>query len=223
VKDDLAYITELYAKKIWLINPLTKTLLDTITTTGWTEQIVAKGSELFIAQRTRLNDAYVANVIVVNTTTKKIINTITLPTEPNSIVLKDNMVFVLCSADASLSKNASLVKINTDTKAIETTLEFAAGKKPGLLRLDAKNNRLLWRDGDVFQMPVNATSLSANILISGSGKNIYCMNIDPNNADIYFSDAHDYVQASTVYRHASNGDLIQNFKAGVITTEFGFD
>ena len=106
--------------------------------------------------------------------------------------------------------------------AVET-LEFAAGKKPGLLRLDTKNNRLLWRDGDVFQMPVSATALAASVLIAGSGKNIYTMNIDPNNADVYIADAHDYVQASTVYRHASNGDLIQTFKAGVICTEFGFD
>jgi len=222
VSDDLAYVTELYAKKIWLINPLTGALLDNITTAGWTEQIVAKGSELFIAQRTRLNDTYVANVLVVNTTTKQVVNTIALPTEPNSMVLKDNTVYVLCSADDSLAKNASLVKINTDTKAT-STLEFAAGKKPGLLRLDTKNNRLLWRDGDVFQMPVSATALAAGVLIAGSGKNIYTMNIDPNNADVYIADAHDYVQASTVYRHASNGDLIQTFKAGVICTEFGFD
>ena len=222
VKDDLAYVTELYAKKIWLINPLTKTLVDTIATAGWTEQIVAKGNELYIAQRTRLNDTYVANVLVINTTTKQVVNTITLPSEPNSMVLKDNTVFVLCSADNLLATNASLVKINTDTKAI-STLEFAAGKKPGLLRLDAKNNRLLWRDGDVFQMPVSSIALAASVLIAGNGKNIYTMNIDPNNADVYIADAHDYVQASTVYRHATNGDLIQSFKAGVICTEFGFE
>ncbi len=223
VKDDLAFVTELYAKKIWLINPLAKTVLDTISTAGWTEQIAAKGNELFIAQRTRLNDTYTANVIVVNVSSKKITHTISLPTEPNSIVIKDNTAFVLCSEDASLGKNASLVKINTETKTIEATLDFAAGKKPGLLRLDGKNNRLLWRDGDVFQMPVSSAYLAANVLISGSGKNIYAINIDPKNADIYLSDAHDYIQASTVYRHAFNGDLIQSFKAGIIAAEFGFE
>jgi|APTNR8051073442_1049403.scaffolds.fasta_scaffold46916_1 DNA-binding beta-propeller fold protein YncE len=223
VKDDLAYVTELYAKRIWLINPATKTLLDTISTTGWTEQIAANGNELFIAQRTRLNDAYVANVLVVNTSTKKIVNTITLPTEPNSLVLSGNALYVLCSADAALSKNASLVKINTTTKSIDATMEFASGKSPGLLRLDAKNNRLLWRDGDVYQMPFNSSVAAATVFIAGSARNIYTMDIDPANADVYISDAHDYVQASTVYRYSFNGDSLQKFKAGVITSAFGFE
>ncbi len=221
--DELAFVTELYAKRIWVVNPQTQQLLDTITTTGWTEKIVAHGTDLFITERTRLNDTYTANVLVVNTTSRKITATIPLPTEPNSMVKTGNDIFVLCSENSSLSKTASLVKINAATKTITITFEFQAGAKPGLLTLDEKNKRLLWRDKDVFSTSVDAPSVYASALISGSNRNIYSMCADPNNGEIYLSDALDYVQSSMVYRYTSNGDLLHNFKAGVITTDFAFE
>lgn len=219
--NDKAFVTELFAKKIWIINVTNGILLDTISTEGWTEQMAMIGNEIFVAQRTRLNDNYVANVLVINTSTNKIERIITLPSEPNSLVLIENKIWVLCSA--SSAQNAKLLCINPSNKLIEKEMEFPKDVKPFLLRKNESSNEIFWVANGIYKMAVESNTLPAAPLIQGNGRNIYALDINEKNGEIYVADAIDYVQSSSIFRYHQDGTLIQNFKAGIITSSFIFE
>lgn len=221
VNDNKAFVSELYAKKIWIINPVNGTLIDTISTEGWTEQMVLIGNELFVAQRTRLNDNFVANVLVINTNNNKIVQTISLPSEPNSMAAIGSKIWVLCSSGNT--QNAKLLCLNSGNKTIEKEWEFNAGDKPMLLRKNENSNEIFWCSNGVFKMSISDNALPASPIIQGNNRNIYALDINEKNGDIYLADAIDYVQSSSVFRYKQNGTLIQNFKAGIITSSFIFE
>lgn len=221
VNDNKAFVSEIYAKKIWIINPVNGTLIDTISTEGWTEQMVLIGNELFVAQRTRLNDNFVANVLVINTNNNKIVQTISLPSEPNSIAAIGSKIWVLCSSGNT--QNAKLLCLNSGNKTIEKEWEFNVGDKPMLLRKNENSNEIFWCANGVFKMSISDNALPASPIIQGNNRNIYALDINEKNGDIYLADAIDYVQSSSVFRYKQNGTLIQNFKAGIITSSFIFE
>ncbi|MCS6819911.1 MAG: hypothetical protein RMJ53_04505 [Chitinophagales bacterium] len=222
VSSTKAFVSELYAKKIWIINPETGELTGSINTEGWTEQMALFDKELFVAQRSRPNDIYVANVLVINTQTNQIIQRISLPEEPVSLAATSGKVWVLCKNFQS-SVKPTLICINASMKTIERQYDFLPDDSPSLLRSIVPSNKLFWINNGVYSMQTNQDSLPLQPLIPGNNRNIYAMDINPENEEIYVADAHDYVQSSTVYRYNKSGILMHSFKAGIITNSFVFE
>lgn len=221
VSANKAFVTELYANKIWVINPAIGTLLDTISAQGWTEQMAQIDNNIFITQRARLNGTYVANLLVIDASTNKILQTISLPSEPNSLAQIGKYIYVMC--EHSSTSNAKLVCVDATTKSVVKTWEFMNGSSPFALRSNAGKNELYWLNNGVFRMIADVGALPASAFISGNNRNLYALNINPLSDEIYVSDAVDYVQSSSVFRYKANGDLIQTFKTGIITNSFIFE
>jgi hypothetical protein len=55
-------------------------------------------------------------------------------------------------------------------------------------------------------------------LVISQGWNIYGLDSNPVNGDIYISDAVDYQQASHIWRYSQSGTLVDHFAAGVISS-----
>lgn len=221
VSDTKAFVSDVFANKIWIINPQNGSLIESIPTEGWTEHFAAYNNAIFVAQRGRMNDNYVANILVIDANTNKVTDTIALPAEPNSMTQIDNTIFVLC--DAQNTESAKLISIDASSKTIIQTLTFSNNVQPIALRSDANNNELFWLANGVFKMNVHSNVLPSSPFISGDNRNLYAIEINPHNQEIYVADAVDYVQSSSVFRYKSNGDLIQTFKAGIITNSFIFE
>lgn len=221
VNSDKAFLSELYANKIWVINPANGTLLDTISAQGWTEQMAQVDNNIFIAQRTRLNGSFVANILVVDASTNKTVQVIALPSEPNSLAQIGKYIYVICEHNSTT--NAKLICVDASTKSIVQTLEFTNGSSPFGIKSNPDKNELYWLNNGVFKMVANAGVLPASALITANNRNLYALNINSKNNEIYVSDAIDYVQSSSIFRYSANGDLIQTFKAGIITNNFIFE
>jgi hypothetical protein len=71
-------------------------------------------------------------------------------------------------------------------------------------------------------MSPSDTVLPAAPMIASNSWNVYGLNADPSNGDIYISDALDYQQASSIMRYSQSGTLIDHFYAGIITNGFIF-
>jgi hypothetical protein len=71
-------------------------------------------------------------------------------------------------------------------------------------------------------MKVTDSNLPTTSFLSLSGRNIYGVDADPTNGDLYLSDAIDYVQSSKIYRYSKDGNLIHSFNAGIISNGFVF-
>jgi hypothetical protein len=211
-----AYLTELYANKIWILDLQTLEVTGSINVNGWTEDILLLNGEVFVTQRTKLNGNEVKNVLVIDRLTDAITATIPLPSEPVGMTGDGQYLWVSCGGKQSASVLPSLHKINVATKAIENSFTTAGyNNVPSRLCLYVGNNSLYYIDKHVYKMEVSAASLPVSPLINGDGKNFYTMSIINN--EVYVSDAIDYLQKSKIYRYTTDGALIDDFTAGIIS------
>ena len=51
----------------------------------------------------------------------------------------------------------------------------------------------------MYRISVNSNNLPSSPFITSNGRNLYGLGIDPENGDIYLSDAIDYVQKGMIY------------------------
>jgi hypothetical protein len=82
-------------------------------------------------------------------------------------------------------------------------------------------NFIFLNDG-VFEMSISDQQIPSSPFIPEDNKQFYTLAVHPKSGDIYLSDALDYVQASNIYRYDSSGELIHEFKGGIITGGFFF-
>jgi hypothetical protein len=221
VSNEFAYVTELYAGKIWRLNLNTNTVQDFVTTNTWTEQMELVGSKLFVASRAKPNSSIPANkLLVINTSTNTIEQEIDLPTAPNSIAKdKDNNIWICC--ESSGTYNASILKLNSSSMNLQTLFQFTTNiNAPSRLCINGAKDELYFIDTHIFKMKILENT--PTVLINNSSQNFYALAIDPNNGDVYTSDAKEFVQKSTIFRYNRSGELLNTFDGGIISGNFTF-
>jgi DNA-binding beta-propeller fold protein YncE len=72
-------------------------------------------------------------------------------------------------------------------------------------------------------MSVSDGALPENPVIAMDGKYFYALGIDPQNSDIYVSDALDYTKNGLVYHYDHTGSLLDSLEVGIIPGAFGFN
>lgn len=223
INNQKAYITDLYAGKISVFNPLTNQLIGSIPTPSHssTEEMVQFGEFVYVTCWS--GDK---TVLVIDTKTDQIISEISTGDQPCGIVLdRFNKIWILCQAlPGNGSKSiAKLQRINTLTRTIERSFQFPTDAKPVKLTIDGMGDALYFLTGcDVYKMQVSEDQLPDQPYISVSAKLLYGLGIDPGNGNIYVSDALDYQQPGLISRFSATGRLLNTFKAGIIPGRFCF-
>ncbi len=241
INDEKAYITDLYAKKITVINPLTYSIIDSINVNNNetkyyqhpTEQMVSYNNYLFVNCW-----SYDNKILVINTDIDEVIDSIEVIKQPNSIVIdKNNKLWVLSDGGFAGSPYgqdaAALTKINANNFEVEKIFKFPTiNSSPSKLQLNKTKDTLSFIYGNwgeenvnnsgVYQMQINSEALPNYPVIQQKTRLFYGLGIDPNNSDIYVSDAIDNTQNGYVYRYNTNGILIDSMKVGIIPGAFCF-
>ncbi len=218
-----AYVTDLYAGKITIVNPTTNQITGSIPCPSHpsTEEMVQVGNILFVscwsADRT---------VLAIDTDKDQILNEISTGEQPCGIVTdRFSKVWVLCQSLPGNSTNslAMLQRIDPITMKIEKSFSFPSQAKPVKLNIDNSGDNLFYLLGnEVRKMGITATSLPDKPIITLNSKVLYGLGIDPVNGNIYVSDALDYQQPGVIYRFSGSGNLLDSFKAGIIPGRFCF-
>lgn len=226
VNDSIAYVTELYAKKIWVINYIKSTVVTTISTQGWTENICKIDNDIYVQQEinTLLPSSFAA-IIKINSSNYTTQYNNTFNGRNITGMVKDNLNRIWISVDEDAANNLHAGFYCFDRNLVEQKSFFFSdfNHHPSRLCTDAEGENLLFIDKDIFRFYINDNAVPLTKLISGAGENIYTMDIDPTNDDIYVSDALDYTQSSRIYRFDKNGGLIHSFTAGIISGNFAFN
>jgi hypothetical protein len=224
VNDNIAYVTDLYASKVYVVNYQTGIVLQQINTpTAWTEHILLNGTDLLVEGR-ELSSSTTHNsgLLVINTTTNSITNNYKLNSANVNGIVKDKYgnIWLAKDADSTQGLIAKFYCLNASYTVIDSIV-FATGHHPSNLCMSADGERLFYFDRDVNSVPVSG-SHTPQIFANASNLNLYGMGVNPSNGDVYFSNSLDYVQPSQVYRYSSTGQLLGTFNAGIISGNFAF-
>ena len=220
VSAEKAYITDLYAVKITIVNPQTLAATGEIATGrhASTEQMAQVGDYLFVACW-----SYDDAVLVIDTRTDEIVREIAVGKQPDSIVADCNgKVWCLSNGGLSADAQPSLCRIDAASQSVERTFALPQGSAPSKLCTDAQGRRLYFLNDGVWAMEADAEALPERPIIESRGTIYYGLAVEPRSGEIFVADAIDYVQAGVVYRYSAAGELLDTFRAGIIPGGFCF-
>ncbi len=218
VSNTKAYVSDLYADAIAVVDLLERQIAKHIAVSGWTEQIVVTAGKAFVANVDR------DLVLVFDTKVDTLLDSIPVSRSPVNMQLDANdKLWVLCNGGIEEDFPA-LEKISTDSLAVDISLRFP-GKttSPNRLVMNGSRDKLYFLNEGVYEMSVEATALPANAIIPEVDRIFYGLGLDPENNDIFVSDAGDYIQQGTVFIYRNKDlSLKSSFKTGIIPGDFYF-
>ncbi|MBQ9286985.1 MAG: hypothetical protein IJ212_00970 [Bacteroidaceae bacterium] len=238
LSDTKAYVTDLFAPLITIINPSTYQIIGTIPTGqaamfgfASTEQMVQYGKYVFTNCW-----SYSNKILVIDTTEDKVVKEIELSTwQPKSMVLDANgKIWVITDGGYSFGEDRfsdnvpHLYKINASNFEIESDQILDTDEANVQLALNGNKTTLYILNNDIFRMSINESQVPVFPFISapvdGNGKRhfLYGLSVNPKNDEIYVADAIDYSQSGVCYRYSSDGELIDNFRVGINPNMFVF-
>lgn len=218
INDQKAYVTDLYADAISIVDINQRTITGTIPAGGWTEQGVLFNGRFYMTNMER------DMVQVIDIGSDKLVDSLKVGVEPNSIVLdKNNHLWVLCSGGFSEDYPA-LFEINPEDMKVLKKLVFTdIGASPSSLKMNAEGDVLYYLNDGICSHSINSFDLSTAPLVDESGGLFYSLGVHPVSGTLYVSDAKDFVQKGIVYLvDPAVAVKVDSFDAGIIPGEFGF-
>lgn len=208
-----AYVTDLYADAISVIDLAQNQVTHTIPVNGWSERAVIK-NQIFWFAASETNHIYGIDIL-----TDKVIDSIQVAGFPESLVIDNsNQLWILCRGDENAQEKAALMRIDETDESID--LQIDIDKIPTNLVFDQSDDILYFISDGVWSMKSSETV--PNLIYDGQGKTFYSLDINPNNGELYVSDVVDFVSNSSILRFDKNGELIDQFYAGIIAGDFFF-
>lgn len=234
INSQKAYVTDLYARKITIINPSTFQITGDIPVSNPSSEFSQHSTEQMIQYKNLVFTncwSYDNKILIIDTDTDQLVDSIEVFKQPNSLVIDhENKIWVL--TDGGFEGNpygyerAGLLKIDAETREIERSFRFAQGERPQGLCLSAGKDSLLFLNRHVWKMGVADLKLPAQPFIVSSHTDVYggfySLAIDPLNSEIYVGDAIDHAQNGIVYRYSPSGKLNDQFKVGISPGGFAF-
>lgn len=216
VSNSKAYVTDLYANKLWIVNLSSNTITGHIPLSGWAEQMVQVYGKVFVTSYEK------QKVYVVDSGTDVLIDSIQVTYGGNSICQDNNgKLWVLCSGKASASASPGIYKIDPVTRTVEHS--FALTGAPSRLCTNGTADTLYFLNAGVFRLASTATAAPGSPFVSQGTGNFYGLGVHPHSGDVYVADALDYIQAGNVLVYGSNGILKKQFTTAVIPSDFIFE
>lgn len=212
-----AYVSDLYANSIQVVDLTSKVITSSITTLRWTEHLLIHADYLYAtAPDTNW-------VFKINTLTDAIEDTIVVGKSPSGMVMdKNDKIWVLASGGAN-GEMATLKKYNPISNQVELTISFnSITESPGTLRINASKETLYFLNDGLQSMSIDDVMIPSIKEVVSNGSIFYGMNIDPRSKEIYITDAVDYVQQGKVYRYDSIFQPLDTFTVGIIPQSIWF-
>lgn len=216
ITNQKAYVSDLYANAISVVDLNSNTKISSIPCNGWTEQMALIFNKAFITNKN--------NLYVINTLTNNITDSINVGKNASSLGLdKNDDLWVLSSGDKTNSVLGKLSRINTSNNQVEFSVNFNTNDVPNHLCFNKTKDTLYFLNTNIYRMSINDITLPLTPLIVAGNKNFYGLGINPNDYSIYAANALDYSQKSHIYIYDVNGSSKFDFKAGLISNGFYFE
>ncbi|MBL0911092.1 MAG: hypothetical protein IBJ09_01875 [Bacteroidia bacterium] len=210
-----AYVSDLYADKLYVVGLPGMNITGSVSLPGWTEEMVLAEGKVFVCN-------YEKNyVYVINTQQHSVTDSIFTGSTPGSVVKdKYGKLWALCGGNLGQTSASKLVQIDPATHTIlqNITLDAQGAFK---IRINQAGERLYFLGSNkIYTMGVSEST--PQVFFGESGHNWYGLRVDPQTGHIWAADALSYNQDGKVYILKPDGSLDRSVTTGVIPTDFLF-
>ncbi|QZE13695.1 YncE family protein [Halosquirtibacter laminarini] len=238
-----AYVTDLYAKKISIIDPLgdyEKTgivngkIIGSIDVSNDDTEFYQHPTEQMVQYKQFVFTncwSYDNKILVIDTNTDKVVDTIEVLKQPTSLVIdRFNHIWTITDGgykDSPYGQEApGLQCIDAETRKVLKTWRFEFDDWPSEVQINGTKDILYFINKHVYRMPASLTAepecFIKNPDVDKQNGGFYGLTIDPNTGEIYVANAIDYQQQGIVYRFDRTGIPVDTFKVGIIPGAFCF-
>jgi DNA-binding beta-propeller fold protein YncE len=234
ISDSKAYVSDLYARSIAVVNPQTRKVTGTISVSNHNNEFPQHSTEQMLQYDRYVYTncwSYDNQVLVIDSELDRVIDSIEVLKQPNSMVLDRNSdLWVLCDGGDEESpyghQSAGLMKIRAGSTKAELMLSFSASDMPRDLQINGTGDTLYYINGHVYRYAINGFVGPELLIESPYGGRMfggfYGLEVDPVNSELYVADAIDFVQRGMVYRFSPDAVPVDTFRAGIAPGAFCF-
>lgn len=226
-----AYVSDLESRGLWVLdlNTLQHHFLETGNTT---EAMVKIGDEVFVANWSNYYPSQIGietsnkTIQVIDCVNDMLVAEIEIAPEPNAMVVdKNNHIWVSCSG---AYVEPAIVCIDPVTRTVIHRFDLSADSYPSGMAIDGTGENVFFMNGgygtlNVYKMSVDAAQLPDTPFITAEGKLFYNLKVNPENGDVYITDAKDYVSNGDLLRYSADGTLIATASLGIIPSYMLFN
>jgi DNA-binding beta-propeller fold protein YncE len=234
ISDTKAYVTDLYARSIAIVDPSRMEVSGAIPVnnpgSGFsqhaTEQMVQVDKYVYTNCW-----SYDHMILVIDSETDQVVDSIEVVKQPNSMVL-DRYRNLWVLSDGGFPESpygyelAGLMKIGAGSGKAEIIHRFSQGDTPRELTINGSGDTLYFLNRGVYRHAVLADG-DPELLIEGPSPahgqmGFYALAVDPSSSELYVADAMDFVQRGRVYRFTPECQAIDTFLVGIGPGAFCF-
>jgi len=230
-----AFVSDLYAEKIYTINPQASVISGAIDIENPTATVSQHNAEQLL-----LTDQYLFasawsfdnKVLVIDRYADTLITKLEVGNQPKHLVLDRNQkLWVMCDGGISSSgqplEESRLYRINAQTFKTEIiyflqALPTARPARGGAMALSPQKDSLYFLYDDLWKIPVAEFGLPGSPVVPSEGRLLYTLAVSPS-GELYLADALDYLQRGQIYRYTAAGKLLDQFEAGIIPGFIAFN
>lgn len=219
-----AYVTDLYADAISVVDLNSGEIEKSISMTSWTEQMILTDNEVWVNVPWLFSDEPSRFVYAIDSATDTVIDSVEVGIDPVAMVKTgDDAIWVVCKGNPSTNEKGGVYRVNTNQRmaSLEIPFEdFDLNFAPRIV-YDAPNDYLYFTKKEVFRYDLNTGELTE--FVKAEGRDFYALGVDPNNGHVFLSDAIDFQQRSTIFEYDQLGTELRSFKGGIGTNGFIFN
>jgi DNA-binding beta-propeller fold protein YncE len=230
INDSKAYVTDLYARSIYVVDPILMEVTGTISVNNHEADFSQHTTEQMLQV-----DKYVYTncwsfdnqILVIDSETDRVVDSVEVLKQPNSMVLdRHQTLWVLSDGGWPGSPYGyelpGLMKIEAGSRKAEIVYRFSEGDMPGGLSINGSGDTLYFLNQGVYRHVIGSGRDPELLIENPFPGGYYALTVDPVSSELYVADAIDFVQPGNVYRFSPQGTAVDSFQAGIVPGGFCF-
>jgi DNA-binding beta-propeller fold protein YncE len=212
-KSTKAYVSDLYANGVHIVDTKQQAITGFIRLPGWTEEMALTPEGLWVTSR-ESNWVY-----LINTQTDRLQDSIRLGYGPASIGLdKQGMVWVYCAGDGFNKVQPGIYQFNPSNRQVLKSFVFTGNINQRLyphLKFNPTRDTLYYMDSGIWGLPITATDFTPKPVVNSQGRNFYGFGVNFRDGHLWVCDAKDFLQRGLVEEYTTKSQLLRSFPSGV--------